>query len=189
MAELLDTVIVGDKTLDYEQLITLLGENHSLEVVDTYGSSKKLVEVLNKNESRLILLDSKMLKRILQEELNRLFVKLEQKENRDYINRLMVKSSGRYYFLKTEWVDWIESSGNYVCIHSADKEYLIRDTMKNMERKLNPDLFYRIHRTAIVNINSIKSIEKWFSGDYKVRMNTDDELMMSRNYTDLVDQF
>lgn len=188
MPDILDMVVVN-KQANYEQLITRLEEDHNVRVIDKYDSKYKLAEVIDKEESTAILLDSKMFEKILREELNNLLMKIEHEKKGGYIKRLMVKSSDRYYFLKAENIDWIESSGNYVRIHSESKEYLIRDTMKNMERKLNPEQFYRIHRTAIVNINSIKSMEKWFSGDYKVFMKNDDELMMSRNYTSLIEQF
>lgn len=106
-----------------------------------------------------------------------------------YIKRLMVKSSGQYFFLKTEDIDWIEAEGNYVCIHSGDKRYLIRSTMVKMTKKLDPQTFYRIHRSSIININKVKMMEKWFHGDYKVIMKNGEELTMSRNYKELLEHF
>jgi len=111
------------------------------------------------------------------------------KESDHHIKRLMVKSSGQYFFLKVNDIEWIEAAGNYVRIHSDHKKYLIRNTMVNMAKKLDPKSFYRIHRSSIVNINKVKSMEKWFHGDYKVKMQSGEELTMSRNYKELLERF
>ncbi|MGK7370092.1 MAG: LytR/AlgR family response regulator transcription factor, partial [Candidatus Halalkalibacterium sp. M3_1C_030] len=92
------------------------------------------------------------------------------------LSRILVKSSGRYFFLKTADIDWIESAGNYVKIHSGGNHYLIRETMINMEKKLNPDTFFRIHRSTIINVEKVKELEQWFHGDYQVIMYDDQKL-------------
>lgn len=107
----------------------------------------------------------------------------------EHISRLMIKNNDKVFFIPVEQIDWIESAGNYVRIHTGKNNYLIRETMVNMERKLNSELFFRIHRSAIVNVNSIKELEKWFHGDYKVQLYTGKELTMSRNYKDLLQSF
>lgn len=105
------------------------------------------------------------------------------------LSRILVKSSGRYFFLKTTDIDWIESSGNYVRIHSGGNNYLIRETMINMEKKLDSDTFFRIHRSTIINVNKVKELEQWFHGDYQVIMYNEEKLTMSRNYKELLDKF
>lgn len=105
------------------------------------------------------------------------------------ISRLMVKSSGRYLFLKTEEVDWIESAGNYVRIHSGKDNYLTRETMINMEKKLDSNVFFRIHRSLIINVDKIKEIEQWFHGDYQITMYNGKKLTMSRNYKEILSMF
>ncbi|NGP77047.1 response regulator transcription factor [Balneolaceae bacterium YR4-1] len=104
-------------------------------------------------------------------------------------SRILVKSSGRYFFLKATDIDWIESSGNYVRIHSGGKNYLIRETMKNMEKKLDSDTFFRIHRSTIINVEKVKELEQWFHGDYQVIMYNDHKLTMSRNYKEILEKF
>lgn len=110
-------------------------------------------------------------------------------EDSDSLPRILVKSSERYFFLKTNQIDWIEAAGNYVCIHAAGKKHLIRETMTNIEQKLDSDTFFRIHRSAIVNVDKIKELEKWFHGDYKVILENGEKLTMSRNYKQLLEQF
>lgn len=105
------------------------------------------------------------------------------------LKRVMVKSSERYFFLNAGEIDWIESDGNYVRIHSGEENYMLRETMKNMEDKLDSDTFFRIHRSTIVNIDKVKELEQWFHGDYKVIMKTGEELTMSRNYKEMLQRF
>jgi two-component system LytT family response regulator len=72
----------------------------------------------------------------------------------DALSRILIKTSNRFFFMKAEDIDWIESAGNYVRIHSGSDHYLIRETMINMEKKLNSDKFFRIHRSTIINVES-----------------------------------
>src|SRR5262245_17368063 len=75
---------------------------------------------------------------------------LDQFRSRDYLTRVVVKSRGRVLFLKMEDVDWIETSANYVELHSGKQTFLLRETLSALERKLDPQLFVRVHRTSIV---------------------------------------
>lgn len=107
----------------------------------------------------------------------------------DSLSRILIKTSSRYFFLKADEIDWIESAGNYVRIHSGKNNYLIRETMINMEKKLDDDKFFRIHRSTIINVEKVKELEQWFHGDYQVIMYNDEKLTMSRNYKDLLERF
>ena len=82
-----------------------------------------------------------------------------------YLQRLAVKSCGRVIFLKSAEVEWIEASGNYVSLHAGRETYLSRTTMNSLELKLDPQQFARIHRSAIVNLDSIKELLPWFHGE------------------------
>lgn len=108
----------------------------------------------------------------------------ELREERKYSERLIVKSSGRVFFVRTEEIDWVEASGNYVKIHTKSDAHLLRESMKNMEAKLDPKTFVRIHRSAIVNIDRIKELEPWFHGEYIVIMRDGTRLTASRVFSD-----
>ena len=101
-----------------------------------------------------------------------------------YLERLLLKSSGRIYFVKTDEVDWIESAGNYAKLHVGQQTHLLRETMSGLEESLNPENFLRIHRSCIVNIDRVKELHPLFSGDYVVIMQDKRELTLSRNYRD-----
>jgi two-component system LytT family response regulator len=116
---------------------------------------------------------------------SRLVTLLEElHEERKYSERLIVKSSGRVFFVRTEEIDWVEASGNYVKIHTKNDAHLLRESMKNMEGKLDPKTFVRIHRSAIVNIDHIKELEPWFHGEYIVIMRDGTRLTASRVFSD-----
>jgi two-component system, LytTR family, response regulator len=104
------------------------------------------------------------------------------KAEKKYLERLVVKSVGRVFFLKTDEIDWIEAAGNYLKLHVGRENHLIRETMNAIEAKLNPDKFLRIHRSTVVNIDRIKELHPMFSGDYAVILRNGTELTLSRNY-------
>jgi two-component system LytT family response regulator len=81
-------------------------------------------------------------------------------------------------------VEWIESEGNYVRLHRGKDTHLLRETMAAIEAKLDPDRFMRIHRQAIVNVERIRDLRPWFTGEYIVRMQSGRELTLTRSYRD-----
>jgi two-component system LytT family response regulator len=107
-----------------------------------------------------------------------------ERRGQRHSDRLIVKSGGRVFFLRTEEIDWVEASGNYVKIHTKSDAHLLRESMKNMEAKLDPKTFVRIHRSAIVNIDHIKELEPWFHGEYIVIMRDGTRLTASRVFSD-----
>jgi two-component system LytT family response regulator len=113
------------------------------------------------------------------ENLMKVIQELKPKEK--YISRIAIRSTSRIYFLQVSEIDWIESAGNYVEIYTGDKTHLLRETMTNLESKLDPEHFIRIHRTAIVNINRIVDIQP-DTYDFIVRLQNGKTLGMSRRY-------
>jgi two-component system LytT family response regulator len=103
--------------------------------------------------------------------------------------RFVIKNAGRITFLKVEEVDWIEAEGNYVRLHSGSESHLLRETMNSMETRLNSRQFIRIHRSRIVNIDSIKELKPWFRGEYVVIMRSGEKLTLTRSYRDRLQQF
>lgn len=106
-----------------------------------------------------------------------------------YLSRILIKNSQKNIFVDVDAIEWIESSGNYIKLHLPQKHHMIRGSLKNMEEKLNPLQFVRIHRSWMVNIKNVKEIKPWFSGDSKVVLNNGKTLKMSRNYKDNLNRF
>ncbi len=108
----------------------------------------------------------------------------ELRAARSYPERLIVRSNGRVFFVRPGEVDWVEAQGNYVRIHANSEAHVLRESMKNMEAKLDPKTFVRIHRSAIVTIDRVKELEPWFHGEYIVHMQNGAKLTASRVFSD-----
>jgi two-component system LytT family response regulator len=98
--------------------------------------------------------------------------------------RVAIRRGEAVYFVRIADIEWLEASGNYVKIHAGGQEHLLRDTLKNFEERLDPDRFLRVHRSAIVNVDSIQRLEPWFHGEYAVVLRDGTRLMSSRTYSE-----
>jgi two-component system, LytTR family, response regulator len=98
------------------------------------------------------------------------------------LERFVIKSGGRVFFVRADEIDWIEASGNYVKLHVGSEGHLFRETMNALESRLDPDTFFRIHRSHIVNIERVKELQPWFNGEYVVFLRDGTRLTLSRGY-------
>lgn len=101
-------------------------------------------------------------------------------------HRIVIKESGRVFFVESDEVDHFEASGNYVALHTHGKQHLVHGTLTQMEQKLDPEKFLRIHRSAIVNIDSIRELQPHFNGEYVVLLKNGSRLKVSRSFKDSV---
>ena len=99
---------------------------------------------------------------------------------KSYLTRLMVKASGRVVLLKVGDIDFIEADGNYAKLHVGRKAHLLREKMHDLEGRLDPAQFVRIHRSVIVNLDRIKELHPHFNGDYIVILEDGRQLRLSR---------
>ncbi len=106
----------------------------------------------------------------------------DQKKAPRPLERLLIKTAGRVFFLRTEEIDWIEAAGNYVRLHVGAEAHLLRETMNGLEARLEPARFLRIHRSTIVNVDRIQELQAWFHGDYLVILRGGTQLTLSRGY-------
>jgi two-component system LytT family response regulator len=95
--------------------------------------------------------------------------------------RLVVKSAGRIYFVRTEDIDWIEAAGNYVRLHAGKEAHLLRQSLSSLESQLDSGRFVRVHRSTIVNIERIRELEPAFHGDSVLVLEDGTELALSRS--------
>lgn len=97
-----------------------------------------------------------------------------------YVDRLAVESRGQVRVVAVSKIDYITASGPYAELHVADKVYAIRERMQMLEEQLNPAVFFRIHRSAIVRLDRIDALLHRPGGDYAVRLKDGTELDLSR---------
>lgn len=100
----------------------------------------------------------------------------------NHLERLVIRESGRVFFLNVDEIDWIKAQGNYVQIHTNDTAHLLRETMNGMESKLDPRKFLRLRRSTIVRIDQIREMQPMFNGEYAVILKDDTQLISSRRY-------
>jgi len=104
--------------------------------------------------------------------------------SRKYVERLVVKSAGRIFFLSVAEIDWIEAADNYVRLHTGRESHLLRETMNSLEKKLDPDQFLRVHRSRIVNARKIKELQPLFRGEYDIMLRDGTRVESGRGYRD-----
>jgi two-component system LytT family response regulator len=105
-----------------------------------------------------------------------------------HASRILVKDDGRMFFVKTTEIDWFEADRNYVRLHVGTTVHTIRERISHLEETLDPRLFARIHRSTIVNLNRVREMQQWFSGDYVVILEDGTRLRLSRHYRDRVEK-
>ena len=99
--------------------------------------------------------------------------------------RIAIKADGRTVFLPTDDIDYIEAAGNYLRIVTSVRgtnAYMVRDRISEMERRLDPVAFARVHRSTIVNISRIKEMHPLFNGDQSLILTDGTRLTLSRTY-------
>lgn len=101
-----------------------------------------------------------------------------------YLERLVIKSDGKIFFLKVDDIDWIEAQGKYEMIHAGKQSHLIREGMSKLESELDPKKFVRIHKSTIVNVDRIDHLQPLFHSDFRVTLRNGTALTISRRYRD-----
>jgi len=98
------------------------------------------------------------------------------------LDRLLVAVDGSSFLLPAAEIDWIEAAGNYVRIHRGANAVMMRESLSAIEASLDPRLFARIHRGAIVNIARVREIQPWFSGAAIMILSNGQRLTVSRSH-------
>lgn len=95
---------------------------------------------------------------------------------------LTVKSAGQVAFVSLPSIDWIEAADYYVALHVGPKTHLLRRSITELELDLDPNMFLRIHRSTIVNLNRIRGLKLNEDGEYTVLLESGISLRLSRRY-------
>jgi len=103
------------------------------------------------------------------------------KEQPRYLERIAVRKGGRIFVLDVAQIDWIGSESGLIFIHTKEEKYITNYALEELESRLNPNMFFRAHRSAIVNLSKIKEIIPWFAGSHKIRLTSGAEVDLSRS--------
>ena len=107
---------------------------------------------------------------------------LVERKASPYIERIVLKTGGRVTFLETREIDWIEAAGPYVYLRTGTKRRLYRATLGQLEQRLDPRRFVRVHRSFMVNADRIQELQPRSHGDYILLLKDGAELTLSRVY-------
>ena len=99
-----------------------------------------------------------------------------------YVSRFLVRTGTKTVVVRASDVDRVEADGNYVRLHVETRSYLLRETMNHLEQSLDPSVFVRIHRSAVVNMSRVREVEPHLGHDYLVRLSNGMRVRMSRWY-------
>ncbi|WP_310497276.1 LytTR family DNA-binding domain-containing protein [Sandarakinorhabdus sp.] len=100
-----------------------------------------------------------------------------------------IKDRGQIFRVDVGDIERIDAAGDYMCIYTADQTLILRETMKDLERRLDPRKFQRIHRSTIVNLDNIKSVKPHTNGECFLVLASGTQVKVSRSYRDVVARF
>jgi two-component system LytT family response regulator len=97
------------------------------------------------------------------------------------LNRIAIKQTYSYKIIEISDIDFFRIEEGFVYIHAYDSKYLLDTPLINIEKKLDPKIFFRVHRKAIVNLSRIKAVYPWGRGMYRIELFSGELLDVSRN--------
>jgi two-component system LytT family response regulator len=108
--------------------------------------------------------------------------RLAAREPAPEIPRLTVRSAGHEVYVPIPDIDWVEAADYYACLHVGSKSHLLRRSMAELERDLDPQIFCRIHRSTIVNLRRVRALQVDSAGEYEVILEGGQRLRLSRRF-------
>jgi len=98
------------------------------------------------------------------------------------LERIVIKSAGEVCFVKTRDIDWIEAADYYACLHVGPRSHLLRRSLSDLEEDLDPNVFCRVHRSSIVNLERVRGLKLRPDGEYEVLLDDGSTVRLSRRY-------
>ncbi len=124
------------------------------------------------------------------EKTDQILQRLDQSQpvmNERFPEAISIKDSGEITRVPVSAIDWVDAAGDYMCIHTRDGQtHILRRTMKELEQELDPKLFVRVHRSAIVNVNTIAKLQMLANGEHQLMLTNGQAVKVSRSYKDRV---
>ncbi|MFM2301294.1 MAG: hypothetical protein RLZZ84_1030 [Pseudomonadota bacterium] len=106
-----------------------------------------------------------------------------------YEKLINIKDRGQIFRIDVDSIERIEAAGDYMCIYTADNSLILRETMKDLERRLDPRVFQRVHRSWIVNLNQVRQVKPHTNGECFLVLESGADVKVSRSYRDVVARF
>ena len=100
-----------------------------------------------------------------------------------------IKDRGQIFRVDVDTIERIDAAGDYMCIYTGDNTLSLRETMKDLEKRLDPRRFQRVHRSTIVNLDLVKQVKPHTNGECFLVLNSGASVKVSRSYRDVVARF
>ena len=114
---------------------------------------------------------------------------LEEEAAGRFEKLLNIKDRGQIFRVDVDSIEHIEAAGDYMCIYTGDNSLILRETMKDLERRLDPRVFQRVHRSTIVNLNQVREVKPHTNGECFLVLDSGAQVKVSRSYRDVVARF
>ncbi len=117
------------------------------------------------------------------------FFDTEEESAGRYEKMINIKDRGQIFRVDVDSIEHIEAAGDYMCIYTGDNSLILRETMKDLERRLDPRNFQRVHRSTIVNLDQVRQVKPHTNGECFLVLSSGAEVKVSRSYRDVVARF
>ncbi|MEG8946175.1 LytR/AlgR family response regulator transcription factor [Rosettibacter firmus] len=156
--------------------------DYLLKPIDNVRLKNALDYAINHIHNRNAKYYSEKLKAIADEYLSLISAREKFKAEEKFLNKILVKNKNVIKVISVPDIYWFEAHGDYVYIHCNSEKYILLDSLSALEKKLNPDMFIRIHRSSIVNIEQVEKLKPNEHGDFEVFLKNGTKLKLSRTY-------
>ncbi|MGN6269750.1 MAG: LytR/AlgR family response regulator transcription factor [Sphingomonas sp.] len=100
-----------------------------------------------------------------------------------------IKDRGQIFRVDVDTIERIDAAGDYMCIYTGDNTLILRETMKDLEKRLDPRRFQRVHRSTIVNLDLVREVKPHTNGECFLVLGSGAQVKVSRSYRDVVARF
>ena len=100
-----------------------------------------------------------------------------------------IKDRGQIFRVDVDTIEHIEAAGDYMCIRTGDNSFILRETMKDLDRRLDPRVFQRVHRSPLVNLNLVREVKPHTNGECFLVLESGAQVKVSRSYREVVARF
>ncbi|MCK5310617.1 MAG: response regulator transcription factor [Desulfobacteraceae bacterium] len=161
-------------------------ENEALDYILKPFEEKRLLKTINRLKEKFLSDDDPP---HAGEKIVRIINKLKKDEKSSFLQLIKVKTGTEIRFIPVSEVLFFMAEDKYTTVKTEEKEFLIKKTIKELETELDPEQFWRVHRSSIINIDKIKKVTRSFSNQLVVMFNnTDRSVIVSRAYSHLFKQ-
>ena len=160
--ELIDPDLAVIFVTAYDEFALRAFEVHAVDYLLKPFSKERMAEALDRAKRRLNRKDPSLLPKLV----------AESRKTMPPLERILIRDGSKVHVIPTRKIDYVEAQDDYVCIKCEGKEFLKQETLSRLEKNLNPQLFVRIHRSYILNLDRLKKLEL-FTKDSRIAFLTD----------------